>query len=67
MRKQYPSRQIGADTYIWDVHKLVRSAQTLPVRNVPLDQISELDENWWYHERGAVPSPVRAYGSEAAK
>ncbi len=57
MRKQYHHRKVGADTHVWDVHKLVRAAKEFSVRDVPLKSIAEIDENWWYQEPGAVPSP----------
>lgn len=57
MRKQYHLRLIGSDTQVWDVHKLVRAARDLPPLNVPVDDIAELDENWWYQEPGALPTP----------
>lgn len=57
MRKQYHSRLVGSDTWVWDVHKLIRAAKDLNVLNVPIDDITEIDENWWYQEPGAIPSP----------
>jgi len=57
MRKQYHHRMVGADSHVWDVHKLVRAARALPVVDVPLTQIAELDENWWYQDPDAIPTP----------
>lgn len=57
MRKQYHLRLAGSDTHIWDVHKLVRASRNLPRLDVPLRDIAELDENWWYQQPGAVPTP----------
>lgn len=57
MRKQYHTRSIGSDTYVWDVHKLIRAAKGLPVLKVPVSDIAEIDENWWYQEPGALPTP----------
>jgi hypothetical protein len=57
MRKQYHSRQVGKDTHIWDVHRLIRLAQALPVQHVPLANIAELDENWWYQSPDEIPTP----------
>ncbi|MEP2530498.1 hypothetical protein [Shimia sp.] len=57
MRKQYHSRLVGADTHVWDVHRLARLAQTLPTQPVALSAIAELDENWWYQASSEVPSP----------
>ena len=57
MRKQYHSRKVGTDTHIWDVHCLIRLATALPVHRVPLSDIAELDENWWYRDPDQVPTP----------
>lgn len=57
MRKQYHSRRDGEDTQVWDVHRLVRLAKTLPIERVPLTDIAELDENWWYPDPDQTPTP----------
>jgi len=48
MRKQYHSRMIGGRLLIWDVHRLVELAKSLPVKTVPLSSIHELDESFWF-------------------
>ncbi|WP_010113830.1 hypothetical protein [Acinetobacter sp. P8-3-8] len=48
MRKQYHFRQVGEDTYIWDVHHLVKLSQDFPVIEVPLVNIQELNEAYWF-------------------
>ena len=57
MRKQYHLRQVGSHTHVWDVHKLIRAARDLPRLDFPVDDIAELDKNWWYQEPGAVATP----------
>ena len=57
MRQQYHARPVGADTHVWDVYRLVRLSRGLEVQEIPLAQIAELDENWWYHESSQVPTP----------
>ena len=57
LRKQYHRREVGGDVHVWDVHRLLRAARSLPVRDVPLTVIDEIDENWWYAEPGAIPTP----------
>lgn len=57
MRKQYHSRQVGADILIWDVHRLVRQSKKHPIVQVPLTALSELDELWWYQEPDDLPTP----------
>lgn len=57
MRKQYHHCKVGPDTHVWDVHKLIRASKHLPVVEVPLEDIAEIDENWWYQQPGTVPTP----------
>jgi hypothetical protein len=47
MRRQYHSRLVGGRKLIWDVHRLVELTRNLPVRQVPLSRIAELDEGFW--------------------
>lgn len=49
MRKQYhlrPSKSGGFDA--WDVDKLIDNAKGLPVIELQLSEIKELDEPFWY-------------------
>lgn len=55
MRKQYHSRPSARGRLIWDVHRLVTLSADLPRREVPLDAIRELDENYWFQE-GTSPT-----------
>ena len=48
MRKQYHFRKVGNDTYIWDVHNLVELTKNFKVKEIPLSDISELEEPYWY-------------------
>ena len=57
MRKQYHHRKVGDDTHLWDVHRLVRLARDITPEMIPISDITEVDENWWYQEPGAVPTP----------
>ena len=57
LRKQYHHRRVGSETHLWDVHKLIRASRGLTIRDVPLADIAELDENWWYGEPGVYPTP----------
>ncbi len=57
MRQQYHSKKIGDKTYVWDVHKLVERAKDMPIIEVPLDQISELNDTYW-HEEGEFKKPI---------
>lgn len=57
VRKQYHARLVGSDRHIWDVHRLMRAARDIEVNNVPVDDIAEADENWWYGDAEAIPTP----------
>ena len=48
MRRQYHFRQVGEDTYIWDVHRLVKLTQNFMVKKVMLTDIQELNEAYWF-------------------
>ena len=48
MRKQYHSRRTDEGVLIWDVDRLVEASKDLPVTEVPLTQIRELDEQYWF-------------------
>ena len=41
MRKQYHFRQVGDDTYIWDVHRLLELSQNFQVKDALLSEIKE--------------------------
>lgn len=57
LRKQYHFRKIGQDVHIWDIHRLVRLSRQFTASLVPLEQISEIDENWWYDDPERLPTP----------
>ncbi|MCW2305586.1 hypothetical protein M2324_004013 [Rhodovulum sulfidophilum] len=65
VRKQYHSRQVGSDRHVWDVHRLMRAARDIEVQTVPVSDIAETDENWWYGDANAVPTP-RSIASHVA-
>lgn len=48
MRKQYHFRQVGEDTYIWDVHRLVELSQNFATIEIALTEIRELNESYWF-------------------
>ena len=56
MRKQYHFRKVGKDTLIWDVDKLSGLVQSQEVVEVPLEDIKELDEAFWYGAPGDIPT-----------
>jgi len=48
VRKQYHFRQVGDDTYIWDVHRLVKLSQNFKIQQIPVNDIQELNEAYWF-------------------
>lgn len=55
MRKQYHFRKVENDTYIWDVDHLVELTQ------VPLSDIKELDEAYWYPDTHPTTQDIIAH------
>ncbi|MBX3277604.1 MAG: hypothetical protein KF868_06325 [Acidobacteria bacterium] len=47
MRKQYYFRPSSRGLLAWDVDRLIRLSDHLPRKRVPLDEIRELDEDWF--------------------
>ena len=41
MRQQYHIRQVGEDTHVWDVNRLLRLHANVPTQAVALNQIAE--------------------------
>ncbi|QRZ13300.1 GNAT family N-acetyltransferase [Paracoccus methylovorus] len=57
LRKQYHFRTIQGDLHAWDVHRLIRLSKHLTPKLVRLEDIAELDENWWYEGQENLPTP----------
>ena len=51
MRKQYHPVPSDEGLRVWDVDRLVELSRNLPVEQVPLDEIWELDEVRWFDEK----------------
>jgi len=51
VRRQYHFRQIGEDTYIWDVHRLVELTNEFVAKTVQLVDIQELNEAYWFPDQ----------------
>lgn len=65
MRQQYHHRKVGEDVYIWDVNKLVQIAQNMPVVEIELTDIAELDETFWYSDRDGNQPTCRSISDHA--
>lgn len=48
VRKQYHFRPSPKGLHAWDVDRLIALAHNLPVQVVPLDQVVELETNYWF-------------------
>lgn len=63
LRKQYHFRQGPDGLRAWDVHRLLERARDLPVREVPLASIDEIDEPYWF--ASGEPPTCRAVADHA--
>jgi hypothetical protein len=56
MRKQYHFRRSAQGLLAWDVDRLVELSTGLTSINVPLSEIRELDETFWFDAEGQEPT-----------
>lgn len=63
MRKQYHFRPRPDGLRAWDVDRLIELARDLPVIDIPLSDIADLDRPYWY-DHGYVPT-VRSVAEHA--
>lgn len=54
MRPQYHFRDSPQGLMAWDMRKIAKAAASLPTVEVPLSDIAELDEDWWFAHGGAA-------------
>jgi hypothetical protein len=64
MRKQYSLRRSGDAFDAWDVDRLVELAKALPVFDLVLEDVVELDEEYWFADSDELPT-VRAVAEHA--
>ena len=64
MRKQYHFRPSERGLLAWDVDRLVELAKDLPLVQVPLSDIRELDEPFWFGG-GSAAATCRAIAEHA--
>jgi hypothetical protein len=55
MRKQYHFQPGVSGLDAWDVDRLVQLASDLPIKEVPLDSIWEIDRVYWFNDGDEVP------------
>ena len=56
MRKQYHFRKSPNGFYAWDVDRLLDLSNAIEVVDVRLDEIAELDEEYWF--AGSIERPT---------
>jgi len=56
IRAQYYLRQSDQGLLAWDIRRLVKLANDLPVEQIELTDIAELDETHWYEHEGDSPT-----------
>lgn len=49
MRRQYHLRKSLDGLLAWDIDKLVELTKDLPVKNISLSEIKEIDEAYWFN------------------
>ena len=56
MRKQYHFRPTPRGVLIWDVDRLVDLSKSFSLIELPLSEIRELDESFWFDAGGDMPT-----------
>ena len=56
IRPQYHFRTIDGHLCAWDVRKLLAQTAELPVREVAVADIAEMDEAYWFEETKDTPT-----------
>lgn len=56
MRAQYHLRNSQRGLLAWNVHRLVELTAKLRPIDIPLEEIRELDESFWFSSEGDVPT-----------
>jgi len=56
MRPQYHFRESEQGLLVWDVSRLIRLSRELPIIEIDLQSINEIDETFWYALGGAIPT-----------
>jgi len=56
MRPQYHLRKSEKGLLAWDVRNLIARARDVPSQEIPLHEIRELDESFWFDQEGNFPT-----------
>jgi len=57
LRRQYHFRPSPNGYFAWDVLRLIDLSASLPVFELSLDKIAEIDEMWWFQAEDDRPTP----------
>jgi hypothetical protein len=49
MKKKYHIRNVGGDTLIWEVDKLVKLSEHYLPKEILIESLDEIDENYWFN------------------
>lgn len=60
MRKQYHFRSSKKRYFDWDIDKLIEKSKDFPIVSVKIENIKELDENFWYSDYSKNPTTCRS-------
>ncbi|EET48536.1 hypothetical protein [Thalassobium sp. R2A62] len=55
IRPQYHFRQVGTQVHIWDVRRLIALSENLPVVQLAISDITELDKPYWHALPPSLP------------
>lgn len=56
IRPQYHFRPSPKGLQAWDIRRLIKQARMLPIINVPLSQIREINEPYWFQYPASEPT-----------
>ena len=65
MRKQYYFQPSKNGYYAWDIDHLIDLSNNITAKDIPIDAIKELDENFWFASKEQSPT-CRAIVGHAA-
>ena len=58
MRQQYHIRQVGTDTHVWDVNRLLRENTALPVISIALQHLAEIGQSYWFPDNHPTTTEI---------
>ena len=58
VRQQYHIRQVGTDTHVWDVNRLLHENTDLPVTFIALQHIAEVEQAYWFPDNHPTTAEI---------